>query len=226
MAVPSYDELLARVGVEKSEMEQTVQDSHLTKFSFKLDRWELLAKSLELPKSEIEKIKEQGDAEERRDKMLECWKQRCGSRATYETLTRALLRINRTDLAEILISLCQSLRDTNTPISTDQARPSLEPTFTPPPSPQDAPILPTMPPTSVLTAMSVQPAVDIVPTPQELEEEFYQLVKFVEETLEQNDIGLNTITGRFRMLPQSTRRQYQTDKNYGKQGGEFWSLQR
>ena len=52
-------------------------------------------------------IKSQGDAEEQRLKMLECWKQRCGSTATYKAMIKALLQISRTDLAEKVALLRQ-----------------------------------------------------------------------------------------------------------------------
>ena len=111
MAVPSYDELMSTHGVQSYEMKQALKDNHVTKFSFKLDRWELLARSLELPIPDIERLKREGDYEEQRGKMLQCWKQRCGSKATYEVLTRALLQINRTDMAEEVVKLRLILRD-------------------------------------------------------------------------------------------------------------------
>ena len=49
---------------------------------------------------------------------------------------------------------------------------------------------------------------------RELEEEFYDLVIFIEDTLENNKVSLNTITRRFRMLPQSVRRPHETDESY------------
>ena len=100
MAVPTYDELLDHCDVEKSIMKQTVDDKHLRQFSLMLDIWETLAKFLEMPTSDIANIKSQGDAIEQKLKMLECWKQRRGSMATYEAMVKVLLQISRTDLAE------------------------------------------------------------------------------------------------------------------------------
>ena len=223
MAVPTYDELLARVGVESFEMEQAIGEKNLTEFSLKLDRWEMLAKSLELPKSEIERIKEQGDTEERRDKMLEHWKQRCGSKATYETLTRALLRINRTDLAEIVMTLCRSLREVYTSesvASTSQFISSTKSRLATPPSPassggvEDMSSRSITAPSHPMTATSVHVALDITPTLRELQEEFYQLVTHIEDILNEHKVELDMITRRFRMLPESIKRHHQRDEHY------------
>ena len=122
MAVPTYDELLARYDMENSIMKQSFNNEHLREFSLTLDTWEKLARFLGMPSPDIENIKTQGDAEEQRIRMLESWKQRCGSMATYEAMVQVLLKINRTDLAEKVITLRQSSRDiyelkTTTPIT-------------------------------------------------------------------------------------------------------------
>ena len=174
--------------------------------------------TLEISAPDIDGIKGQGSADLQRARMLKCWKQRCGSRATYEVLTRALLRINRTDLAEIVVSLCQSMTDSNAPVApTNKTSTGTESSLATPPSPASSsgvedmsPILPT----SWIKATSVQPAVDIAPTLQQLEDDFCELVMEVEVILSKNDVGLNNITRRFSMLPQSVKRRYQTDKDY------------
>ena len=100
MAIPTYDELLAKRRVTSSTMKQTFDNDNLQKFSLELDRWEKLARIVGIPHPEIENIKSQGDMDEQKIKMLVCWKQRRGSMATYEVMARALLKIGRTDLAE------------------------------------------------------------------------------------------------------------------------------
>ena len=57
-------------------------------------------------------------------------------------------------------------------------------------------------------------AQEVISTLQKLEEDFYNLVIYVEDTLENSQVRLNTITRRFRMLPQSIKRQHETDVNY------------
>ena len=110
MAVPTYDDLLARHDIENSIMKLTFSDEDLRQFSLSLDTLEKLARSIGLPSPDIANIKSQGDAEEQRIRMLECWKQRCGSTATYEAMVKALLQIGRTDLAEKVITLRTSPR--------------------------------------------------------------------------------------------------------------------
>ena len=105
MAVPTYDELLTHYDMDSSIMKETFDDKHLRQFSLMLDMWETLAKFLEMPNTDIANIKSHGDAVVQTLKMLECWKQRRGSMATYEAIVRALLQISRTDLAERVITL-------------------------------------------------------------------------------------------------------------------------
>ena len=124
MAVPTYDELLAHYDVKKSIMKQTFDDEHLREFSLALDTLETLAKFLGIPNSDIIAIKNQGTAIEQRIRMLECWKQRRGSMATYEAMVKALLKINRTDLAERVITLRKS-SDAINPLETATTNQSL-----------------------------------------------------------------------------------------------------
>ena len=152
-------------------------------------------------------------------RMLECWKQRCGFMATYETMAKALLKINRTDLAGKVITIRQSsnavpLLETAT---TNQSLPfpresSLKsPTF--PASSSGASLQAAMSSLSPATP-NESTTQNVIPTLKELEEEFYHLVVFIEETLQHSEVSLDTITRRFSMLPQSVKSQHETDENY------------
>ncbi|MCG8623792.1 MAG: death domain-containing protein [Proteobacteria bacterium] len=220
MAVPTYDELLAHYNVEKSIMKQTFDDEHLREFSLALDTLETLAKFLGIPNSDITAIKNQGCAIEQRMKMLECWKQRCGSMATYEAMIKALLKINRTDLAEKVITLRQSSNAINTlatatisrSLSSPRESSLTSPTFPASSSGKDeASLQAAMSSLSLSATPNEYPTQDVIPTLRELEEEFYGLVVFIEQILESSQVSLDTITRRFRMLPQYVRRQYETD---------------
>ena len=68
MAIPTYDELLAKRRVTSSTMEQTFDNDNLQKFSLELDRWEKLARIVGIPHPEIENIKSQGDMDEQKNK--------------------------------------------------------------------------------------------------------------------------------------------------------------
>ena len=220
MAVPTYEELLARCDLYSSCMDDTFSDNHLRELSSMVDRWERLAKFLGMPNSDIDYIKSQGDAEEQRLQMLECWKQRCGSAATYKTMIKALLQINRTDLAEKVTLLRQSISNTHTLESISQA--PLSPreiwlaTPTSPASSSGTEMSPpaAMSPLTPLTITDEQTAQVVKETLQTLEEEFYDLVIYTEDTLENSKVSINTVTRRFRMLPRSIKRQHQTDENY------------
>ena len=208
-------------------MKQTFDDEHLREFSLALDTLETLAKFLGVPNSDITAIKNQETAIEQRMRMLECWKQRCGPMATYEAMVKALLKINRTDLAEKIIALQRS----------SSAIPSLATASTnQSPFPRESSLVtPTFSASSSgieeasLQALSLPnkyPTQDVIPTLRELEEEFYDLVIFIEDTLENSEVSLDTITKRFRMLPQSVRRQHEIDETIKKQEEGFLSLKR
>ena len=223
MAVPTYDELLAHHDMDRSIMRETIDDKHLRQFSLTLDIWEILAKFLEMPTSDIANIKSQGDAVVQTLKMLETWKQRRGSMATYEAMVKALLQINRTDLAEKVIILRRSSEGVHT-LNTATINQTLAchkelhlKAHTSPASSSGTEEA------SPLAAMSSSPqpvtpneytTQEVISTLKELEEEFYALVIYVEDALENSKVSLDTITRRFRMLPQSIQRQCQTDENY------------
>lgn len=76
MALPTYDELLAKRGVTTLIMKQPFGNDDLLKFSSELDRWEKLARFIGMPNPEIENLKSQGDMDEQKMNMLIRWKQR------------------------------------------------------------------------------------------------------------------------------------------------------
>ena len=222
MAVPTYDELLVHYDIDSSLMRETFDDKCLRQFSLTLDVWETLAKFLEMPNLDIMNIKSHGDVVVQTLKMLEYWKQRRGSKATYEAMVKALLQISRTDLAEKVITLRRSSRDVNT-LKTTTNNQTLschkESSLTAPTSPasssgiEDAYSPVAMSPLS-LSATPSQHTAQVITTLRELEEEFYDLVIYIENTLEKSQVSLNAITRRFSMLPQSIRRQHETDTDY------------
>ena len=217
MAVPSYEDILVRWNVDSSFMKLKFRDDHKMELASKLESstCEMLAICLGLPNSEIENIMSQRNAGVQRIRMLECWKQRYGSMATYEVLAKALLQIKRTDLAEEVVALTVALKAT--PVPTNQSQPcSVLSNLVMPPLPASSSEVEDMSPLDAMSpASSVDPAQDLTPALTELEEEFYELVTFVEATLEKSEgVGINTITRRFSMLPQSIKRRQQTDKNF------------
>jgi hypothetical protein len=201
-------------------MRETFDDKHLRQFSLTLDIWETLAKFLEMPTSDIANIKSQGDAVVQSLRMLEHWKQRCGSMATYEAMVKVLLQISRTDLAEKVIILRKSSRPLKN-ITAKTLSCLNESNLTSSTSPANSSGVDNAASSAAPSSLSFaadpreHTAQEVISTlMKELEEEFYDLVIFIEETLENSKVNLDTITKRFRMLPQSVRRQHQTDENY------------
>lgn len=202
-------------------MEQTFDKDDLQKFSLELDGWEKLARFIGIPTPEIENIKSQGDMDRQKIRMLECWKQRRGSMATYEAMVRTLLTIGRTDLAEEVISLASVTHWEDTQTAGPEPSPLDEAT---PPSPGNSSGIGEMSPqnsaslspTTVLSNPSMHTAQQefVISNLRELENEFYELVNYTESTLMRNGVCLDTILRRFRMLPDSLKRRYQTDENY------------
>ena len=220
MAVPTYEELLVHYDIDSSIMKESFDDKHLRQFSLSLDLWETLAKFLEMPNLDIANIKSQGDAVVQTLKMLECWKQRRGSMATYEAMVKALLQINRTDLAEKVITLRQSSGQSKSITANKNLSYHKESSWIAPTSPrssngiEDASSLAAMSPLSLPANPTEHSAPEVIQTLRDLEDEFYELVTFVEATLKNSNVQIDTITRRFSMLPQSIRRQHQTDECY------------
>jgi hypothetical protein len=203
MAVPSFEELLSRWKIDSSTLKQPFSDVHILDFATKLDGWEILAKSVKIPTSEIDTIEEKA-ARLRPMKMLECWKRRCGSEATYGAMIEALLQIDRTDLAEYIIGLIKRSRSANYTRSSNLVFP---------PSPSNSSGAEGMSPSRSLPS-SPSATVQVKLTLIELEKEFFDLIVSTEATLTHNRVPLDVIIKRFRMLPLSIKRQYQTDDNY------------
>ena len=226
MAVPSYEEVLAKWNVDSSLIEIAFSDDHLIEMSSKIDTdvCELLGLKLGIPRADINSIMSHRNAGMQPVRILECWRQRRGSMATYKVLMKALLGISRTDLAEELVVLIICSKQTTTSVNQTPTHTCLmDSTVALPPSlasssgVEDMSLSAAMSSMSLVTATRVQTvqAQDITLTLIELEKEFLELVIFVEATLESNDdVSINTITRRFSMLPQSIRRRQETDENY------------
>jgi hypothetical protein len=221
MAVPSLEELLTRWKIDSCTLEQPISNDHILDFATKLDGWEMLAKFVKIPTSKIDSIKAQGAAELQPMKMLECWKRRRGSEATYGAMIEALLQIDRTDLAEYIIGLIKFKRSAN---HDARAKPVTVPNestkcsgliFPPSPSSNSGAegLSPSRSSPSSPSAIA-QAGEQVKLTLEELEKEFFDLVVYTETILTNNQVHPDKLIKRFRMLPVSIKRQYQTDDNY------------
>ena len=141
--------------------------------------------------------------------------------ATYEAMATALLQSGRTDLAETVISFRCPVSVTQNQADQDaQAESQTEPGIiqATPPSPGSSRGIQEMSPQApaVLSNPSVHTAQQevVISNLRELQEEFFELVINTESTLKENEVCLDVILRRFRMLPGSLRRRHQTDENY------------
>ena len=213
MAVPTYDNLLARHNVDDALMELTFEDKHLRELASHLETCEMLGTYLEMSDADIKAITSQGDVGIQKIRLLKRWKQMCGLAATYKVMVNALLQIKRTDLAEkVIMALKQTLRDTTqSPPSPSET--SLATATSPASSSGREDMSPpgAMPPSSLVDTSTPQ---DLIPTLSKLEEEFFKLVNDIEGILDENEVQINIITKRFRMLPQAIKRRHQMDENY------------
>ena len=198
MSVPTLDDLLNRHGIDSSLMELPFENDHRNNLAviLKSCTCEQLAAYLQIPNSEIELIMSKRDAFTRIITILEVWKSRHGPRATFGTLVNALIKAEATDIADKVVAFTSTLSATE------------KETYVP-----AVPAHPTQLSSVVAVSPSSSPA-QVATTLHQLEEEFLMLVIDIEVILEKNDVQVNAITNRFRMLPQSIRRRQETDSNY------------
>ena len=116
MAVPSYEEIIAKWNVDSSLMELAFSEGHLIQLSSEIDIdiCKLLAIKLQIPPADTKGIMSHRNVGV---EILECWRQRRGSMATYKELAMALLGISRTDLAEKVVALVLSVKETTTSVN-------------------------------------------------------------------------------------------------------------
>ena len=191
MAVPTYEELLTHCSVNNYLMEQTCNDYHLTEFGAQLDEWERLASFLSVPSSEVEDIKSQGGKGMKGIRLLQFWKRMCGFKATYKAIVKALLQIYRADLAEKVVALQMSLKNTvqspPSPSETSLATPTSPASSS---GTEDTYSIAIMSPS---TPVDIPTAQDLVPTLTQFDEDFFKLVHEIESTLTAKKVQLNII---------------------------------
>ena len=91
-------------------VDEEITDVHINEIcGTHCDRWRDLPPYLELDRIVVNEIKrDYGDERERRKGFFSRWKERRGSRATYRSLIRALLRIGCREDAEHVCSVLRS----------------------------------------------------------------------------------------------------------------------
>ena len=179
------------VYVDGSLMELPLANDHKNKLASKLESsctGELLAACLQIPTSETEYIMSKTNAMTRIIMILGSWKSRHGPTATFGTLAKAVIEVKAIDSADKVVAFTSTLSATEK----EKHFPA-------------APVHQTKPSSSVAVSLSSGQS-QLVASLHQLEREFLELVIDIEAILEKNDVHVDAITKRFRMLPQSIRR--------------------
>ena len=108
MSAPTYESTLQFHGLSVEQMKDECCDEVLHALAKKMNRWRNIR--LGVDKGVIEGIENDRstDDEGKRNKLLERWKQKFGHDATYERMVRALMKSERTDLADVV---CEELKE-------------------------------------------------------------------------------------------------------------------
>ncbi len=102
--VVSLDSILQSLGMTRDELAIPCPADYCNELARNLDRWELLANNIGLSQRECTVIKENhsGNYELQYSAMLNKWKTKYASKATYLMLALGLEKIQRLDLVEDL----------------------------------------------------------------------------------------------------------------------------
>ena len=108
---PTYEKMVEHHGLSSHQLQEPCPDDVLHTLAKKMNRWQNVAVDLELDKIVVDaiEIKQQIDEEGKRRNLLERWKEKFGHAATYERLTRCLVKSERADLADLVCEECKKL---------------------------------------------------------------------------------------------------------------------
>lgn len=103
MNAPTYESTLDHYGLVDSQLNVICDESVLRRLAPKLNRWREVSVYLKLETSVVDSVDgERLNEAGKRYRLLECWKQIYGHKATYGQLVRCLLEAARADLAGIV----------------------------------------------------------------------------------------------------------------------------
>ena len=106
MEPPTLDDIIKRIGIPPTFLDQRCSDEHLNSISLFLD-WSRVAPHLGLKKTDIQDIESKKTEPEKRLETLQKWKMKYGSNATFKVLVLVLLRVECADHAERVCRLLQ-----------------------------------------------------------------------------------------------------------------------
>ena len=110
IARPSLDDLLR--GVPPDKLNQPCSDEHLCEIALDITEWQSIAPLLGVSEKEITD-KYPNQLKKRKIEMLRKWRERCGSRATYQALVEVLWQREKIKQVEKVCSLLVSTKTKN-----------------------------------------------------------------------------------------------------------------
>ena len=121
LAPPTLDDLVRVTGVPLQNLDEPCSDEHLRDISSDLTHWRDVAPHLGLKEGDIEEIERDIKNEsEKRPKVLQKWKHKYGSKASYRVLIEALLKCHMANHAENVCCLLVA-RDDSKPAHDENA---------------------------------------------------------------------------------------------------------
>ena len=112
MSGVTQDELLHRVGIKPTQLDEVCSDEHLRKIAQSLESWRELRVHLGLSRADGEEIERDSRSEpEKRQKILQLWRDRFAFKATYKVLVEGLLSIGNAKMAETVCRLVKQQSD-------------------------------------------------------------------------------------------------------------------
>ena len=187
----SCDDLCKCHKIDSSLLNQEVSKDHLLEFALCVGEWEMLGEALNVQPGSIKAENLRYELQALR--MLQKWQESWGPSATYRVLINALLKIRRTKTAHSVVRLVS--RDKQPPHTTSQ--------WTTPSSR-----------VSVTKTVHTAQEKELLMKLNEVEEDFFNLVKNIEATLPDNKENVNAITRRFRMPSELLKWHHRNDENY------------
>lgn len=109
MSRVTLDELLKKVGIVPSQLDEPCTRQHLQDIALFLESWRTVARHLGLSNVKVDEVERDGvNEKEKRLKILESWKAKFAFKANYRMLIETLLKCEEADQAEQVCHLLKS----------------------------------------------------------------------------------------------------------------------
>lgn len=113
MSRVTLDELLKKVGIVPSQLDEPCTDQHLQDIALFLKSWRTVARHLGLSNAKVEEVERDGmNEKEKKLKILESWKAKFAFKANYRMLIEILLKCEEAYQAEQVCHLLESQKGT------------------------------------------------------------------------------------------------------------------